>query len=93
MTKKEQTVLMMPLIQEEDSAQTFLYPSSGMGAAVSTVPVTFDALASFAEDFQGYEMDTIEVHVKGVAKTGGLTKLIVGLEGEAGVKITLKKKS
>lgn len=88
---KEEFVLMMPLIEEEKQESMFL-PSSGMASIAKTVPVTYEALASFAESFKGFEMDTIEIHVKGVAKSGGFTQLVVGLEGEAGVKLILKKK-
>lgn len=82
---------MMPLIQENSEDEVYM-PSSAMSGAVKNVPVTYEALAGYAEGFKGFEMDTIEIHVKGIAKSGGLTQLVVGLEGEAGVKITLKKK-
>lgn len=92
MGKKEQFVLMMPLIQNNTGEGDEVYiPSSAMSGAIQTVPVTYEALAGYAEGFKGFEMDSIEIHVKGVAKSGGLTQLVVGLEGEAGVKLTLKK--
>lgn len=90
MDRKDQYVLMMPLIQDGTDEETYS-PSSAMSAAAKTVPVTYEALVGFAEGFKGFEMDTIEVHVKGVAKSGGLTQLVVGLEGEAGVKVILKR--
>ncbi|GAC41985.1 hypothetical protein [Paenibacillus popilliae] len=90
MGKKEQFVLMMPLIQDNTGDEVYI-PSSAMNGVIQTVPVTYEALAGYAEGFKGFEMDSIEIHVKGIAKSGGLTQLVVGLEGEAGVKLTLKK--
>ncbi|WP_438495782.1 hypothetical protein [Paenibacillus sp. IHBB 3054] len=92
MENKEEYVLMMPVVQQEETGETMFFPSSAMSGAIQSVPVTYEALSGFAKSFTGFEMDTIEIHVKGVAKSGGFTQLIVGLEGEAGVKLTLKKK-
>ncbi|MGX1832385.1 hypothetical protein ACWIE6_29570 [Paenibacillus taichungensis] len=90
MENKEKYVLMMPLIEEKK--EEMFYPSSGIDTVIQSVPVTYEALMGFIEEFRGFEMDTIEIHVKGVAKSGGLTQLVVGLEGEAGVKVVLKKR-
>ncbi|MGZ0050116.1 hypothetical protein [Brevibacillus gelatini] len=84
-------VLMLPVIKEENAEATF-YPSTGIDEAVEMLPVSYEAIAGFAKSFTDFELDNIEVHIKGVAKSGGITQLIVGLEGEAGVKITLTKK-
>lgn len=86
MTEKDSVVIMMPAIIQEDEYG----PSTGM--VLDQVPVTQSTLAEFASQYIGYELDTIELHVKGAAKTGGVTKLFVGLSGEAGVKLVLKKK-
>lgn len=89
---KEKYVLVMPLFEEAKEEKQF-YPSSGMSGAVGTVQVSYEALADFAASFTGFELDNIELHLKGLVKSGGITQLVVGLEGEAGVKVTLKKKT
>jgi hypothetical protein len=89
---KEEYVLMMPLIETLEKQPKF-YASSEMDAAINFVPITYEALVGFTNTFAGFELDNIEVHVKGIVKSGGLTQFIVGLEGEAGVKLTLKRKN
>ncbi|WP_411342592.1 hypothetical protein ACE3MZ_13005 [Paenibacillus sp. WLX1005] len=88
MNNEEKYVLMMPVVKTEEKEVMF-NPSSGMDTAIDALPV--ETLVNFAKTFTGFELDTIEVHIRGVAKSGGITQLVVGLEGEAGVKLTLKK--
>jgi hypothetical protein len=83
---------MMPVVKGTHDEATF-HSSSGIGDAIEMLPVSYEAISAFAKTFDAFELDIIEVHVKGLAKSGGLTQLIVGLEGEAGMKIILKKKT
>ena len=39
-----------------------------------------------------YSLDTIELHITGVVKSGPITELFIGAEGEAGMKLVLNKK-
>ncbi|WP_242225268.1 hypothetical protein [Bacillus cereus group sp. BfR-BA-01380] len=92
--KDEQVVLMMPVFKEKENDDDF-YPSSGTAGLTQTLesmPVTYETLTAFTSQFTNLELDSLEVNVKGVVKTGGLTQLVVGLQGEASMKITLKKK-
>ncbi|MFO1445424.1 hypothetical protein KDN24_19930 [Bacillus sp. Bva_UNVM-123] len=50
-----------------------------------------EQLQDLVKGFTNYSIDSIEVHVKGVAQTDGLTRLVVGVSGEAGVKLVMKK--
>ncbi|QHV45482.1 hypothetical protein C1N66_20965 [Bacillus cereus] len=89
----EQTILMMPAVTHKEDDDDGYGPSSGTVTAEQVpVPVSPSAIADFASQYTGYELDTIEVHIKGAAKTGKVTQLFVGLSGEAGVKLVLKKK-
>ncbi|WP_226577549.1 hypothetical protein [Halobacillus litoralis] len=51
-----------------------------------------DELTELVNRFDGFELDTIELHVTGALDSGGATKLFVDFSGEAGMKFTLKKK-
>jgi hypothetical protein len=81
--------LLMPNVTPVEDESDF-YPSSGQ-ATLDLLPFSYDDILEFAEKFKGFELDTLEINVKGVAKTGGLTQLVVGLEGEAAMTVTLKK--
>lgn len=86
---KSDIVLMVPTIPTEEPSYG---PSSGATILQDQMPVSHDDLVQYADQYTGYELDTIELHVKGAAKTGGITQLFVGLSGEAGIKLVLKKK-
>ncbi|MGE6260845.1 hypothetical protein ACQKCU_23715 [Heyndrickxia sporothermodurans] len=89
MSTNDEILLMMPAILEEEQE----YGPSAGSMLLDQVPVSHTTLTDFASKFSGYDLDTIEVHVKGAAQSGGVTKLFVGLSGEAGVKLVLKKKN
>ena len=89
-TKGKEVVLMMPLIKEEKEESVY-YPSSGSGVLETVFPISIEQIKGIAEGFNGYNLDTIELHVTGVAETDGITKFFIGLSGEAGVKLVLKK--
>ncbi|MFJ7951137.1 hypothetical protein ACIQZG_06345 [Lysinibacillus sp. NPDC096418] len=91
MSNEDKVVLMMPQIQTQEEAVNEYGPSTGI-ILEEQVPISPSAISEFANQYLGYELDTIEVHIKGAAKTNGVTKLFVGLSGEAGVKLQLKKK-
>lgn len=85
----EKVVLMLPVIEENTEPQ--FVSSSGMRNPISSLPISLEQLQDLVKDFTDYSIDQIEVHVKGVAQTDGLTRLVVGLSGEAGVKLVMKK--
>ncbi|EON70936.1 hypothetical protein [Lysinibacillus sphaericus] len=92
MSNDEKIILMMPKIQtHEETVEEAYGPSTGT-VLEEQVPISPSAISEFANQYTGYELDTIEVHVKGAAQTNGITRLFVGLSGEAGVKLQLKKK-
>ncbi|MGW9103579.1 hypothetical protein ACWGPZ_26960 [Priestia megaterium] len=89
---KDPVVLMMPVIKQHEEMDEY-GPSSGTTTQIlDQIPVSQEVISEFASQYSGYELDTIEIHVKGAAKTGGVTQLFVGLSGEAGVKLVLKKR-
>ena len=47
-------------------------------------------LDKLIEKFKGYKIDSIELNINGVAKSSGITSLIVSFEGSGGCKIILK---
>lgn len=89
--ENDKVVLMLPVVESETEPQ--FVPSSGMRSAVSALPISIEQLQDLVKDFTDYSIDQIEVHVKGIAQTDGLTRLVVGLSGEAGVKLVMKKKN
>jgi hypothetical protein len=89
---ENQTRVMMPVIEPEKKEKVY-YPSGGQAELLEKVTeVSMETIQNLVNFYNGYELDTIELHVKGVAKTGAFTELIVGVSGEAGMKLTLKKK-
>lgn len=87
--KGNEVLLMMPVIEEKKEKQFF--PSGGNIFTGATMPVTMEQVKELIKGFTDYNLDTIELHVTGVAETDGITKLFVGLSGEAGVKLVLNK--
>ena len=43
--------------------------------------------------FKKYSVESIELHISGVAGAGSITKLIVDAKAEAGIKVILKPKN
>ncbi|MFQ5909909.1 MAG: hypothetical protein ACE5IJ_04215 [Thermoplasmata archaeon] len=46
----------------------------------------------FAKWFEGFKVDSIELWLEAVVKTGSLTGLIIAGEGKGGVKVVIKPK-
>lgn len=82
----------------EEKKITFMLPDQHKEASVSDTSsekyLEFlpDELTDLVNSFDGFELDTIELHVTGALDSGGATKLFVDFSGEAGMKFTLKKK-
>ncbi|MCM3239103.1 hypothetical protein M3589_15375 [Heyndrickxia oleronia] len=88
----EKVVLMLPVVEGETKDDSF-YPSSGLASSgLEMLPISYETLVDFTKQFTNFELDSLEINVKGVVKSGGLTQLIVGLEGEAAMTVVLKKK-
>ncbi len=85
----EKVILMVPEISEIPPTPTF-GPSTGIKTG-REIPITPRAIFDYATEFTGYELDTIEVNIKGAAQSEGITKLFVGVSGEAGVTLKFKK--
>ncbi|NQX68505.1 hypothetical protein HQN90_20475 [Paenibacillus alba] len=88
--EKENVVIMVPLIENQQE-QAFTPSSGATQALLGAVPLTMEQIGGLIEGFPKFSLDTIELHVKGAAKTGGITQLVVGLSGEAGIKLVLKR--
>jgi hypothetical protein len=43
--------------------------------------------------FKQYQVDTIELWISGVIETGGVTRLVVSVKGEGGLRVVLKPRS
>ncbi|MCU4833943.1 hypothetical protein [Bacillus cereus] len=92
---EKKTTILMPVIEQEKKEKVY-YPSGGAAGATQMLDkvteISMEAIQDLVGFYNGYELDTIELHVKGAVKSGPLTQLVVGLSGEAGMKLTLKKK-
>lgn len=80
----------MPVEYERESHEMSFQASSGSTPTESIV-VGFEELNEIADSFPNFKMETIELHLKAVIGSGGFTKLVVDLKGEAGVKLILKR--
>lgn len=49
-------------------------------------------LQELANNFKNFKIDSIELNINGIAKSSGITSLIVSFEGNGGCKIVLKPK-
>lgn len=89
---EKKTTILMPVIEPEKKEKVY-HPSGGATQFLDQVTeVSMEAIQDLVSFYNGYELDSIELHVKGAVKSGPLTQLVVGLSGEAGMKLTLKKK-
>lgn len=86
---EKKIVLMMPRIKEEQKEPEF--SPSGGNILSDSFPISVDQIKDLVKGFTDFNLDTIELHVTGVAETNGVTKLFIGLSGEAGVKLVLNK--
>lgn len=83
---EEQYAFYMPAFEKEKESFT------AQGKDSEVFPVSLNKINDLVKGLTDYQLDTIELHITGVAKTGSLTELIIGAEGEAGMKLILNKK-
>ncbi|MGI2327129.1 hypothetical protein [Planococcus sp. YIM B11945] len=86
--EKKEFVIYMPVAEEEEKGQ-FRIQNRDLKKAL---PVSLENIHELVKDLSGYSLDTIELHVTGVVKSGPITELFIGAEGEAGMKLVLNKK-
>lgn len=85
--KDESVVFMVPSKKNELEVDTL-----DKAPGLDHVPVSFSAISEFANQYTGFELETIEVYVQGAAETEGVTKLFVSMSGEAGIRLVFNKK-
>ncbi|RNF40767.1 hypothetical protein [Planococcus salinus] len=83
---EEQYAFYLPVLQKEEDSFT----AQTKGDKI--FPVSLDKINDLVKELSDFQLDTIELHITGVAKTGSLTELIIGAEGQAGMKLILNKK-
>ena len=49
-----------------------------------------DAIADW---FKQYQVESIELWIRGLIETGGITKLVMSAKGEGGMRVMLKPKA
>lgn len=91
MPEQEEFVFYMPVIEKEESEEkeSFQVEATGLG---KVLPVSMTQINEMVKGLSDYSLDTIELHVRGVAKTGPMVEFFIGAEGEAGLKLVLNKK-
>jgi hypothetical protein len=77
----KEIVLSVPKVEEE--------VSKGAREFVERLDISIEQLESW---FKKFSIESIELHISGVAETGTITKLIVNAKAEGGIKVTLKPK-
>ncbi|TWT01123.1 hypothetical protein [Planomicrobium sp. CPCC 101079] len=86
--KEEEFVIYMPVFEEEEEGK-FQVKENELRKAF---PISLDKINDLVQGMPNYSLDTIELHITGVAKSGPITELFIGAEGEAGMKLVLNKK-
>ncbi|AQU79685.1 hypothetical protein [Planococcus faecalis] len=90
MDEREELMFYLPVIEEDDKeAGNFHLESANIKKAF---PLSLDKIQELVKDMTDYELATIELHVTGIVKSGPITELFIGVEGEAGMKLILNKK-
>ncbi|WKA57302.1 hypothetical protein QWY16_12415 [Planococcus shenhongbingii] len=91
MPEQEEFVFYMPVIEKEETKEkeSFTTQMEGVG---KVLPVSMEQINEMVKGLSDYTLDTIELHVRGVARTGPMVEFFIGAEGEAGLKLVLKKK-
>ena len=87
--------MLMTEFESEDIELVF--PKRGMEEGLQEAGIIDELmekikLDNLMEKFKGYKVDSIELNINGVAKSSGITSLIVSFEGSGGCKIVLKPK-
>ncbi|MDN5710439.1 MAG: hypothetical protein L0G95_13430 [Planococcus sp. (in: firmicutes)] len=102
MAESKEPFIWLPVIEEDQTtdikAQSRSVDSKEfkMASAIESrehAPISRDKLEEMVRGFEGYEVETIELNVVGAVETGGLLQFIVAGKAEAGMTVTLKKKT
>ncbi|MCH4825079.1 hypothetical protein [Planococcus halocryophilus] len=89
MAENEELKFYLPVIEEDrKEAGKFHLENERIKKAF---PVSLDKIQELVKDMTDYNLDTIELHVTGIVKSGPITELFIGLEGEAGMKLVLNR--
>ncbi|WKA53426.1 hypothetical protein [Planococcus shixiaomingii] len=83
-------VIFMPLIEEEEGEKGQFHVKEN--ELQKAFPISLDKINDMVKGMTDYSLDTIELHITGVVKAGPVTKLFIGAEGQAGMKLVLNKK-
>lgn len=90
MAENEELLFYLPVIEEDDKEEgKFHLENANFKKAF---PVSLDKIQELVKDMTDYNLDTIELHVTGIVKSGPITELFIGAEGQAGMKLVLNKK-
>lgn len=90
MSEQQELRFYLPVIEEDEKeAGTFNLETTNMK---KSFPMSIDKIQELVKDMTDYNLDTIELHVTGIVKSGPITELFIGVEGEAGMKLILNKK-
>ena len=90
MAENEELLFYLPVIEEDDKEEgKFHLENANFKKAF---PVSLDKIQELVKDMSEYDLDTIEFHVTGIVKSGPITELFIGAEGQAGMKLVLNKK-
>ena len=90
MAENEELLFYLPVIEEDEKEEgKFHLESSHLTKAF---PVSLDKIQDLVKDMTDYSLDTIELHIIGIVKSGPITELFIGAEGQAGMKLILNKK-
>ncbi|WP_142826504.1 hypothetical protein [Planococcus soli] len=90
MADHEELKFYLPVIEEDEKEKGKFHLEST--SLTKAFPVSLDKIQELVKDMTDYNLDTIELHVTGIVKSGPITELFIGAEGQAGMKLVLNKK-
>ena len=90
MAENEELLFYLPVIEEDAKEAGKAHLESNQ--LKKAFPVSLDKIHDLVKDMTDYSLDTIELHVTGIVKSGPITELFIGAEGQAGMKLVLNKK-
>jgi hypothetical protein len=85
--QKDDFVFYMPAAKDQGAGQFSIQGKN----LTDALPVSLQNIHELTAGLTDYQLETIELHVTGVIKSGPLTQLFIGAEGEAGMKLVLKR--
>ena len=84
---KKKIELALPKIASDDDDEFV-----SKGGTKELLSLFSSSVDEVTERFKNFQVESIEMSIRGVIETSGITKLVVSAKGEGGIKVVLKPK-